>query len=71
MFPILINYVGVNMFPPADAISGAFSQDKWEIYAKLKDIMNPAFKIDRPMGDVLMDDKTAEEFYKYVNISLT
>lgn len=60
--------IGFNVFPPAEAISGAFAQDKWEIYTKLQDIMNPSFKIDRPTGCNLMDDTTAEELYKYGNL---
>jgi hypothetical protein len=41
---------GKRVFPPAEAMHAAFSQDKQEIYETLEEFMLPSFTIYRPTG---------------------
>ena len=63
---------GRKVFPPAEAMHAAFTQDKREIYETLKEFMLPTFIIERPNGpdvDVTsFDETTLAELYELSNI---
>ena len=63
---------GKRAFPPAQAVGGAFTQNKWEIYEALADMMLPAFQIKRPNGPdrtvTHFDENVMSELYEYVKI---
>jgi hypothetical protein len=59
---------GPRVFPPAEAMHGAFLQDKREIYEALKEYMLPTFMVERPTGPnepvSSFSEQTLEELYE-------
>ena len=59
---------GRRVFPPAEAMHAAFTQDKREIYDTMKEFMLPTFIIQRPTGPFEtvtgLDESTLSELYE-------
>jgi hypothetical protein len=63
---------GKRAFPPHQAVGAAFTQDKWEIYEALSDMMLPSFQIKRPSDPdrtvTDFDESVLSDLYEYVSL---
>ena len=59
---------GNKVFPPAEAMHAAFTQDKREIYEAMQEFMLPTFMVERPTGPnervTTFDEETLAELYE-------